>query len=209
MIFIGVDTAQVNTGFSVVSDKGDALFSTNLGREMPEGSTGKDVPDFIKNAAQRALFVKYFEEYSKDSEVGMVLFEGPDYGSSNITQISIGTIHGILWDYCMQHKINFAIVTPRSVNYAVFGTAKDITKRDTINAMKERHPNIKIRDSNMADSLAMAGLGRKFWYCLQGGEVSLTKGEQEVLLSKRKEKGTPKGLIYKRNIKYMVFDKEE
>lgn len=202
--FVGVDTAQVQGGFSVLNDAGTAVCCLNFGREMPRESKGKDVPDFIKNAAQRELFEQHLAPYRKETK--MILFEGPNYGASNITQISIGSIHGVFWDYCMVHKLNFAIVTPRSVNYAVFGTAKDISKQDTINAMKERHPNISIRDSNMADSLAMAGLARKFWLCLQGGQVFLTKGEREVLLSSRLEKGSPKGLIHKRGTKFMLFD---
>ena len=152
------------------------------------------------------LFRKYFEQFSKDDEIKFVLFEGPDYGSSNITQISIGSIHGVYWEYCMENEISFAIVTPKSVNYSVFNSAKNITKRDTIKAMKERYPNIKIKDSNMADSLAMASLARKFYFLLNGG-IELTEGEKEVLLSKKKYKGEPKGLIYKRDKKFVIFER--
>ena len=207
MLFVGIDIAQKQTGFSIVNDKGEAVFSTNFGREVPNESYGKNIPDFIKNAEQRKLWDKYLTEFGKEDQIGMVVCEGPDYGSSNITQISIGSIHGVLWDYLYKNNFNFAIVTPKSVNYAIFGTAKDITKQRTINEMKIRFPNIKIRDSNMADSLAMAHLARKFFELLNGG-AELTPGEKEVLASKAKLKGEPKGLIYKHGIKYVLLNKE-
>lgn len=205
MLFIGIDPGQTNSGFSIINDKDEALFSTCFGREIPDYAKGKDVPDFIKNAEQRKLMVKYIEEYSKLDEIKMILIEGPSYSASNVTQISIGSLHGMFWDYFMSNSLSFAIVTPKSVNYSVFNTAKDITKRDTINAMKSKYPNIKIRDSNMADSLAMASLARKFYLVTHGG-IELTEGEKEVLLSKSKLKGKPKGLIFKRNEKFMLFE---
>lgn len=205
LYFIGCDTAQINTGFSVIDAEDTAVFSTCFGREIPEETKGKDIPDFKKNYEQLKLFKHYIDLYLKKDSIGMIVFEGPDYGGSNITQISIGSIHGAYWQFCMERELNFAIVTPKSVNYSVFGTAKDIKKRDTIAAMKDRYQSIKIRDSNMADSLAMASLARKFYYLMHGG-VELTKGEKEVLLSEKKLKGEKKGLIYKRDKKYVLFD---
>lgn len=204
LLFCGCDVAQVHTGFSIIDEQDKALFSTDFAREIPKGTQGKDVPDFVKNHEQISLFISYIEEYRKKDDIGMILFEGPDYGGTNVTKISIGSIHGVYWEYCMQNKLNFAIVTPKSINYSVFGTAKNISKRDTISEMKKRYPGVKIRDSNMADSLAMASLARKFYLTITSGTI-LTKGEQEVLLSKKKYKGEQKGLIYKKGKKYMIF----
>lgn len=205
MIFVGCDVGQIHTGLSILDEDNKVLVCTDFFREISEGVQGQEVPDFIKNHAQLDLFKQYLADFTPD-EIGMILFEGPNYGSSNITQISIGSIHGAYWEYCMSNRINFAIVTPKSVNYSVFNSAKDITKRDTINAMKQRYPDVKIRDSNSADSLAMASLARKFWYVMNGG-IFLTEGEHEVLLSKRKYKGEPKGLFYQRNKKFMLFER--
>lgn len=207
MLFVGIDIGQRNTGFSIVNDKGKAIFSTNFGREIPKDLYGKNSPDFIKNAEQRKLWDKYLKEYGAKEPIGMIVVEGPDYGTSNVTQISIGSIHGVLWDYLYFNGYNFAIVTPKSINYAIFGTAKDITKLRTINEMKLRFPNMKIRDSNMADSLAMAHVARKFFELLDGG-TELTPGEKEVLASSKKLKGVPKGLIYKYGTKYVLQNKE-
>ena len=203
MIFVGCDVGQVHTGLSILSEDDKCLFSTDFSRELSEEEFGKDVADFIKNNAQLSLFDKYLKSFSEP--IGMIVFEGPNYGCSNVTQISIGSIHGAYWQYCMFREINFAVVTPKSVNYSVFGTAKDINKRDTINAMKKRYPEAGIRDSNMADSLAMASLARKFWYSIYS-EIDLTEGEREVLLSKKLYKGKPKGLFYQQREKYMIFE---
>lgn len=207
--YMGIDVAQVQNGISVLDEDSNVVLCTNTSTEMPKSNHGKNVPDFIKNRYQSNFLEKLIDDLSKKGKIKMVVLEGPNYSSSsNVTQISIGSIHGVFWDLLMRKKLNFAIVTPLSVNYFIFGTAKDISKRSTMNKMKEKFNLSKMRDSNCADSLAMSFLAKQFDTLLTRGEDSfLEKQERAILTSKAKYKGEPKGLVFKENIKYYLFDK--
>ena len=112
--------------------------------------------------------------------------------------------------------MNFAILTPKSIQYAIHGTAKDITKKMTMDRMKtifiDWHAKGLIQrkigmNSNMGDALAMAYLAYKLYNLLVNG-IELSSGEKEVFVSKSKYKGKPKGLIYNLNTKLFLFDRE-
>ena len=200
-MFVGIDTAQVNQGISFISDSGELIECINTKSEMPKILHTKTTPDNLKNQYQIEKLNSLLEKYGKPK---FVVIEGPSYNSIQTTLVSIGTIHGALQQFLLEKKINYAVVTPLSVNYFIFGTSKNITKIMTINKMKELYKT-KLRDSNMADSLAMATLARKFWLFITT-DFTLEKHEAEIISSARKQNGRPKGLIFKRDIKVFIFD---
>ena len=116
--------------------------------------------------------------------------------------------------WCFIHKLSFGVLTPKSINYAHFGTAKDITKRDTMNKMKDdlkdwlskpEFKEFKIKNSNIGDSCAMAQIAIWFYDVLQNPSYDLTSCQKEILTTRRKYKGKEKGLAHRMNDKFMYF----
>lgn len=206
MYFLGLDPGQKNQGIALIDENDRVIVLEDTGRDFPDELVGRDIPDILKNAYQYEVLDRVISQH-KSENIVMTVMEGPNYSSSaNVTQISIGSIHGQNQIYCFTHKMNFAILTPKSINYAIFGTAKEITKSMTKEEMKKRFPHIGGRlSSNMTDALAMAYLARQLYFLINGG-TTLSKGEQEIFLSKKDYKGHPKGLVYNVNNKLFLFD---
>lgn len=207
--YLGIDPGQRNQGIAIINENDDVVVLEDTGRKFPKDLVGREVPDILKNAYQYDCLDKIINEIGAEN-IAMTLMEGPNYSASaNVTQISIGSIHGQNQIYMYQHKMNFAILTPKSINFGIFGTAKEITKTMTINEMKKRFPKIGGRlSSNQCDALAMAYLAKKLSLLISDG-VELTKGEKEIFVSTAKYKGHAKGLVYNLNNKLFIFDENK
>jgi hypothetical protein len=135
--------------------------------------------------------------------------EGANYSStSNVTPISIGSIHGQNQMYFWDNNIDFMILPPRSIQVGVHDTSVDITKQKTKDKMREifkgQIPE-KGFSSNMSDALGMAYLARQF-YLLMTGQVELSVGQQKIFLSKTKLKNNRRGLIYNFGKRLFIFN---
>lgn len=207
-LFIGIDPGQINQGVALIDENLNIIQMIDTGYKFPKQFKGKNVPDIVKNS-----YVYYKTKAVVDSvgssNIKMCVMEGANYSStSNVTPISIGSIHGQNQIYFWDNKIDFMILPPRTIQVGVHDTSVDITKQKTKDKMREifkgQIPE-KGFTSNMSDALGMAYLARQF-YLLLTGAVELSLGQQKIFLSKIKLKNNRRGLIYNFGKRLFIFD---
>jgi Holliday junction resolvasome RuvABC endonuclease subunit len=207
-LFIGIDPGQINQGVAVIDKNLKVIKMIDTGYKFPKELRGKNVPDIVKNSYVYYKTKAVVDEV-KAKNIKMCVMEGANYSStSNVTPISIGSIHGQNQMYFWDNNIDFMILPPRSIQVGVHDTSVDITKQKTKDKMREIFKG-QIPDkgfsSNMSDALGMAYLARQF-YLLMTGQVELSIGQQKIFLSKTKLKNNRRGLIYNFGKRLFIFN---
>lgn len=200
-LFVGCDIAVVNCGLAIIDENNEVVYLNTSTHDFPEELRGVYVNDTLRNDFQISWFRREIAPFINNIE--FLLQEGPNYGPSNTTPISIGAIHGVYWQYYLDNQISFAIATPKSIYSFTHGSAKEVKKSQTINAMKGKFPNVKIYDSNEADALAMALMAKSLYYTYTSGKPT-EKRERDILCSKALYQGHPKGLAYQLDNKVFI-----
>ena len=207
-LFVGIDPGQINQGIAIISSDLEIISLMDTGVRFPKDRKGKTVPDIVKNSYVYYK-TKQAVEQAGISDIKMCVMEGANYSStSNVTPISIGSIHGQNQIYFWDKHIDFMILPPRSIQVGVHGTSVDITKQKTKDKMRElfgKQVPEKGFTSNMSDALGMAYLARQF-YLLMTGSVELTVGQQKIFLSKTKTRNSKRGVVYNFGKRLFIFD---
>ena len=207
-LFIGIDPGQINQGVAVIDKNLKVIKMIDTGYKFPKNLRGKNVPDIVKNSYVYYKTKAVVDEV-KAKNIKMCVMEGANYSStSNVTPISIGSIHGQNQMYFWDNNIDFMILPPRTIQVGVHDTSVEITKQKTKDKMRElfgKQIPEKGFTSNMSDALGMAYLARQF-YLLLTGSVELSIGQQKIFLSKSKTKNSRRGVVYNFGKRLFIFD---
>lgn len=204
-LFVGCDVAVVNCGLAIIDENEEVVYLNTSTHDFPEELRGVYVNDTLRNDFQISWFKREIAPFQNNIE--FLIQEGPNYGPSNTTPISIGAIHGVYWQYYLDNNISFAVATPKSIYSFTHGNSKEMKKSKTISAMKSKFPNVKIYDSNEADALAMAIMAKRLYETYTIGKPA-NKSEREILCSRSLYNGHPKGLGYQLDNKVFISFKK-